>query len=658
MNVDKKYWFCFNDLFTYFEQNSSSRNIDQLFAFIISQIKEKFGIQATIIYPLEDDYQYPKEDNSIYLPIISRNHSLGFLLFHNMSRMDIDSDDLDFLQHLTKLLAMIIKNHERTNLAYFDHLGLKSINFLFDWFKEQNLIDNNYLLLMAGLDGLKDVNDDLGSTAGDQILIDFGTLLHEFAQTYSGESCHYFSDIFIVCLPKINTRKDIQEIIDSFIFSFNKWRGSLHDICKSLTLSIGYSLYPEDCTGFEESIEKTKSALEKAKKFGGNKTLSYKNSIKPSFQQTFSKWKHQKQLFSILEIINTGILVLDRDYNLKFANSSASSILDIDLTKSYGSKICDILNSAEVEPKNFYQMIQKKPFVKNKEYKLTLWSKPKYFLISTYYTSENEEYIYDENFNNIIVSFVDITEMKKKTQLISDMEKLSSVGQMAAGLAHELRNPLTTIKGFTSYLKEKLSEEPIEKKFLTYLQLIVDEAERTNKLITNFLDFAKPTKPTYTRININSIITEVLEISKGECLKNKVQVLPRLDYSIPYTYLDPNQIKQVLFNLVLNAVEALTSQPYREVRIETYWDEVANLLYIEVVDNGPGIPENVLSQISTPFFTTKETGTGLGLSISYQIINQHYGKIWADSVKGQGTMFTLCLPITSSIQFYENEKQA
>ncbi|MCX7568618.1 PAS domain-containing protein [Tumebacillus sp. DT12] len=222
--------------------------------------------------------------------------------------------------------------------------------------------------------------------------------------------------------------------------------------------------------------------------------------------------------------------------------------------------------------------------------------------------------------------FQDITQMLR-------LEKMSLIGQMAAGFAHEIRNPMTTVKGFIQVLFESPERAG------AYRSLVLEELDRINRLVNDFLLATRPSFPETQRVPVSGVIAEAIEFMKNEAAMRSVELVAELPESLPSVEIDRAQIKQVLLNLIKNAMEALSGGGEVRVRSKSCGGQVR----IEVCDNGPGIPEVILTQVGQPFFTTKDTGTGLGLSISRRIVEAHRGTLQIESDAG-GTTVTVYLP--------------
>ena len=230
------------------------------------------------------------------------------------------------------------------------------------------------------------------------------------------------------------------------------------------------------------------------------------------------------------------------------------------------------------------------------------------------------------------------------------MEKLASIGTLAAGVAHEINNPMTVILGFTEYLLEQTESLP---EIHETLQVIEDEGLRCKKIIENLLTFARTPERTETRAEVNSIMEKTLEVVKNTLLTKKIRLESSLAPDLPLAKGDPQEFRQVFINMVNNARDAMKGGGL--LRITTQLAPDGKRLAIEFTDTGNGIPREAQPKIFDPFFTTKKTGkgTGLGLSMSYGIITKFGGNIIFTSYPADeypekhGTTFTVYLPIIS-----------
>jgi two-component system sensor histidine kinase AtoS len=227
-------------------------------------------------------------------------------------------------------------------------------------------------------------------------------------------------------------------------------------------------------------------------------------------------------------------------------------------------------------------------------------------------------------------------------------EQMTVVGEMAKGLAHEIKNPLAGIKASM----EVLSQEPtFTEEDKTVLLKVIDEVKRIESLMKGLLNFAKPPEPQFTPVDVKKILDTAIAFSltyPSFSSNNSKAVDIKRDYDdhLPATNADPIQLQQVFLNLLLNAGDATPDGG--TVTVRTSHDQMANSIRIEIDDTGPGIEEDAMDKIFRPFFTTKPKGTGLGLAISRQLIERHGGNIRVSNNSGSGTAFTIVLPLKKS----------
>ena len=218
-------------------------------------------------------------------------------------------------------------------------------------------------------------------------------------------------------------------------------------------------------------------------------------------------------------------------------------------------------------------------------------------------------------------------------------DKMASIGRLAAGVAHEINNPLTTILTSAMLIQEDTNaEDPNYQE----LQIIADEALRCRKIVSSLLDFARQSEPVKAKHDPNKVVTESVVLTRKQAAFNDVAVEESLSQDLPLINMDKDQIEQALINLILNAIAATDSGG--KVTVSTSFIAEAESVELAVSDSGKGIPEEDMGKIFDPFFTTRESGTGLGLAITHGIIEQHGGTIKVDSKLGQGTTFTIRLP--------------
>ncbi len=237
-----------------------------------------------------------------------------------------------------------------------------------------------------------------------------------------------------------------------------------------------------------------------------------------------------------------------------------------------------------------------------------------------------------------------LVELKQTKQDLLQAEKLSAIGQLSAGLAHEIRNPLSSIKGAVNILAV---DYPPEHKKHRMLKVLDCEADRLNKVLTAFLSFAKPQPLQSTRINLINKVEEVIGLLKMQAVSANIEIIRDFADSPPLIKLDEGQMGRVFLNIMLNAMQAMPDGGKLTVSIKKAILDKKEGLQLNIGDTGCGIKPEDMSDIFNPFFTTKSNGTGLGLAICYRIIKEHQGNIKITSRPQQGTLVSLWIPIES-----------
>ena len=227
---------------------------------------------------------------------------------------------------------------------------------------------------------------------------------------------------------------------------------------------------------------------------------------------------------------------------------------------------------------------------------------------------------------------------KTESQLIRS-EKLAALGQLAAGIAHEIRNPLTSINILIHSLRERLPSENSQQEDL---KVIEEEIHRMNEIVDQFLRFAKPASPLLEKTDVLSIVEETLQLLRLQIEKQRI-VVEKEFQALPMIQIDREQMKQVMLNLLLNAIQAMPEGGQLTLKGQNSKD--GQWIHLSIEDSGMGISPEDIDKLFDPFFSTKEGGIGLGLSITHRIIDQHHGKIEVENAPEKGTIFTVWLPI-------------
>lgn len=229
----------------------------------------------------------------------------------------------------------------------------------------------------------------------------------------------------------------------------------------------------------------------------------------------------------------------------------------------------------------------------------------------------------------------DITERKRTEELLLKSEKLSIVGQLAAGVAHEIRNPLTSLRGFVQLLQSKVTD------YQYYFQIMISELDRINDIVSEFMVIAKPSVVNFEIKDVRKIALDVISLLETQAILNNVQIQTEIAPDLPSITCEENQLKQVFINILKNAIEAMPEGGNILIQLQGSDGQVL----IRFTDDGCGISEERLAVIGEPFYTTKEKGTGLGLMVCHKIIEAHQGSLQIRSEVDKGTTVDLLLPV-------------
>jgi signal transduction histidine kinase len=250
--------------------------------------------------------------------------------------------------------------------------------------------------------------------------------------------------------------------------------------------------------------------------------------------------------------------------------------------------------------------------------------------------------LYDINGNltGCVQTFRDITEAKKRQDHLRQTEKLATIGQLAAGVAHEINNPLGNILGYAKLITQDDTLDEVK----TRAAVVLEEARKCSKIIRGLLDYSRTSASESSDIDLNEIVERVIIVLKVQADKREIRISTNPS-PLPLLHADGRKIEQVVFNLVLNAIQAVECNGH--IHIET--DSNAHEIFLILSDDGPGISKNIRSRIFDPFFSTKPVGegTGLGLAICTGIVSELGGRIEMDTEEGSGTKFNVFLPLNA-----------
>lgn len=336
----------------------------------------------------------------------------------------------------------------------------------------------------------------------------------------------------------------------------------------------------------------------------------------------------------ILRNLPIGVMVIDNNLRIKRVNDGLALLLKKELKNLIGLKVCDILCSHEpggyCKIENAFvnrKLLFKEKFLVNVEGE----NVPMAVTSSFIYTSE-------DIINGMILMVEDIREVAKLEEQLRRTERLSAMGKIAAYMAHEIKNPLASISTGIEFIMEKL---PPEENIKSYMNLILKEIYRLDRLIKNLLSFASRKPLNKVPVNISELLNECITIITPEMIGKEIELKTSFEMGDLVVRVDPDQFKEVVLNLVRNAIEAIEEKG----EIEIGYRKLGNNFVLWCKDNGKGIREEYLHSIFEPFFSTKKGGSGLGLAIVHKIVEDHGGKIEVNSEYGKGSIFKISIPL-------------
>lgn len=357
--------------------------------------------------------------------------------------------------------------------------------------------------------------------------------------------------------------------------------------------------------------------------------------------------KTDLQLYvSVMENLEDAVLALDSGGIVVLFNSAAEACMGISRRQGLGRSVSELFSTQKTLLYLIQTALREGRSIVNYEDILLQRSSgpplPISVSVSPIFTPEGRQ-------EGVVLILRDISRVRELEEAVHRADRLSMVGTMAAGLAHEIKNPLGGIKGAAQLLdREFADKDPLRE----YTDVMIREVERVNGIIEELMDLSSPRPPVTSEVNLAKILGDIVLFQKEAQRKRNIDFILRLDPSIPPIRGDENLLTRLFLNLIKNACEAIEQEGRVEVRTKVAseyhlnqpGDRPVPFIIVEIRDNGKGIDLASLEQIFTPFFTTKNKGSGLGLAICQKIVNEHRGFLKVESSPGEGTCFTISLP--------------
>ena len=339
----------------------------------------------------------------------------------------------------------------------------------------------------------------------------------------------------------------------------------------------------------------------------------------------------------LLETMDSGVLSVDQQNIIRTINKKSEEIFEVSRDEVLNRNAEEVI-PLKVGSRSIYELglLGGKKFDEETEI-ITKDGSHKILEINTSLLEgeQNQQ-------NGMVILVKDITRLKRLSEEIDRNKRLVSLGQFASAIAHEIRNPLSSIRGLTQFLFESCSEGEERK---GDLKIILKEVDRLNQLINQVLDYSRPKKLNISHFFLSEMVKELINLLKLESKEKAIDFQLNLGSAETDIFADRDQIRQALMNVMLNAIQAVGGQGKIGISLQTSQYKGQETILISIKDDGAGVGEKDLVHIFDPFFTTRSQGTGLGLSIAYNILEAHHGSIAITSKQGKGTEVKMYIPI-------------
>jgi len=341
---------------------------------------------------------------------------------------------------------------------------------------------------------------------------------------------------------------------------------------------------------------------------------------------------------NLVENMPIGLVAIDSRENIASFNNVAENILNLSAREVVGKSATDIL------PQDLWKQIEHLDTEKNiieKEVDCSVADGKEIPLLVSANLLKDES----NNFFGYILLFKDLVEIRSLRREVARSQHLASVGRLAAGVAHEVRNPLSSIKGFATYFKERYRDIPEDQQIA---DIMVQEVDRLNRVVGQLLEFARPVNILRESFDADTFIKNSLKLIERQAKDKNINIQSSIFPDVKDVFVDSDKISQVLLNLYLNAIESMDDGGNLTVSINN--NKKKGGINISITDTGIGIKHEEIGHIFDPYFTTKSLGTGLGLAIAHNIIEAHDGEIKVKSKYGHGTTVSIFLPEKGKIK--------
>lgn len=341
-------------------------------------------------------------------------------------------------------------------------------------------------------------------------------------------------------------------------------------------------------------------------------------------------------LSKILENMSSGVIVIDNSQKITLFNKMAGEITGFNPDKALGKKYSELFKNSENDESSLLDTLrnEKKYYKKDKTIDTADGEGNPVVSSTSIIMDENEEVL------GAVEIFEDLSELKELQEEVRRNQTLVELGEMAANIAHEMRNPLGGIGGFATLLERDLKDDPQKQKLV---RRIIEGINGLNKITTDVLMYTRKREPEFSNQNIKNIIQETIVLIDIEAQESNIKIEYKYPKEDVVAEIDPDLIKRMILNLLKNALHAMTEGG--ELGIDLSWKMLQNMMTVKIKDSGIGISEAERGRIFNPFYTTDSKGTGLGLAIVKRVVDVHRGVLKLNSETGKGTEFVIQLPL-------------
>jgi two-component system sensor histidine kinase AtoS len=338
---------------------------------------------------------------------------------------------------------------------------------------------------------------------------------------------------------------------------------------------------------------------------------------------------------NILNSIAAGIITVDLSRKLTYVNNAGKRLLGLSGTSCVGRSLEELFGSSHFLRASLARIAGRGSQERQGEPHATdVVFEGRTLSITT-------DLLFDQNHDIVgyLAVFEEVTELRELQKRVQHEEKMGLMGRLAAGIAHEVRNPLGAMKTCAQFLER--GTDPSDRRY-HFIELIIRESKRVEGLVSRLLNYARPGESDVEYSDLNAAVDTAVELAALKAHQNRVSIGKDFTADLPRLYIDVKRISQAVLNLLLNSLESVDDRG--RITVATRWSAETESATIVIADNGKGIPSGDLERIFDPFFTTRPGGTGLGLAIVQQIVFEHHGTIRVESREGRGTQFTITLP--------------